>query len=175
MIKYQINLFQQSEKKILDKVVHFAINYLRYILVITQFVAIVVFFFRFRVDQEIVDLKDKLNNKQSILVATQNLLTHVKKLDTQIKKVSGLLDIQDNFQMQFNYINSKIPEDIQVTSMSYTKKSVIFFGQTKQIESVKKIFENLQSEKRFKKVELSNIDKSEKNYTFSLLLTEFQK
>ncbi|PJB87766.1 hypothetical protein CO083_05355, partial [Candidatus Roizmanbacteria bacterium CG_4_9_14_0_8_um_filter_34_12] len=63
-MKYKINLLLPKEKNWLDKVIYFGLNYLRYILVITQTVIIMVFFYRFKIDQEIVDLKDAVKQKQ---------------------------------------------------------------------------------------------------------------
>ena len=67
-MKYKINLLLPKEKNWLDKVIYFGLNYLRYILVITQTVIIMVFFYRFKIDQEIVDLKDAVKQKQEIII-----------------------------------------------------------------------------------------------------------
>ena len=82
-MKYLINLFPSPEKSRTDKFIYFAFHYLRYILVITQFVAICVFFFRFKVDQDIVDLQEKADQKQSIIVATKDLLSRMQEVDAK--------------------------------------------------------------------------------------------
>ncbi len=57
-MKYKINLLLKKEEGILDKIYIFLVNYLRYIIVITQFVVIGVFFYRLQVDQRVIDLKE---------------------------------------------------------------------------------------------------------------------
>ena len=172
-MKYLINLFPEPQKNTIDKIIYFAFHYLRYILVITQFVAICVFFFRFKVDQDIVDLKDKLNQKQSIVVATQDLLTRVQEVDAKMKQVTVLLDEQDFLQAQFGYISNKIPGDIRLSEFQLTDQGMIFRGVSQTIEPVKAMYESLQKENRFKKIELSNIEKSEGGFAFDMTLSDF--
>ena len=63
-MKYQINLLQEKEKDISGKIIYFALHYLRYILVVTQIVVIAVFFYRFKIDQEVIDLRDELKQNR---------------------------------------------------------------------------------------------------------------
>ncbi|MDO8741626.1 MAG: hypothetical protein Q7J11_00595, partial [Candidatus Roizmanbacteria bacterium] len=60
-MKYKINLLEKKETSLLDKLTFFGLNYLRYIIVITQLVVIGVFFYRFQIDQSIIDLKEGVN------------------------------------------------------------------------------------------------------------------
>ncbi|KKQ38352.1 MAG: hypothetical protein US54_C0012G0049 [Candidatus Roizmanbacteria bacterium GW2011_GWA2_37_7] len=172
-MKYQINLFPTLEKNKTDKIIYFAFHYLRYVLVITQFVAICVFFFRFKIDQEIVDLREKLDQKQSILVATDDLLTRVKQVDAKMKQVTVLLDTQELFQSKFNYIYSKLPQGVQLADFSLSDAGIILQGVSTTIEPVKSMYEDLQSEKRFKTIELSNIEKTDDGFIFNMSLNEF--
>ena len=68
-----INLFPVSERTFSEKVLYFSLHYLRYIIVLTQITVIAVFFFRFKVDQEIIDLKEKVTQKQEIFKITKPL------------------------------------------------------------------------------------------------------
>ena len=61
-MKYKINLLSKrlNKQSFLKKLNYFTYNYLRYILVITQLVVMSVLFFRFSIDQRIIDLKDEI-------------------------------------------------------------------------------------------------------------------
>src|SRR3989344_1059273 len=107
-MKYTTNLFPQKQQSSLEKITFFALHYLRYILVITQFVTICVFFYRFKVDQEIVNLKDTLIQKKAIVDTTQNLLDLVKVLDFKIKNVNGLYTEQDSVKNISSYFFQKL-------------------------------------------------------------------
>ncbi|PIZ65163.1 hypothetical protein CO051_07160 [Candidatus Roizmanbacteria bacterium CG_4_9_14_0_2_um_filter_39_13] len=172
-MKYLINLFPAPEKNTTDKIIYFAFHYLRYILVITQFVAICVFFFRFKVDQDIVDLKEKANQKQSIIVATSDLLSRVQEVDKKMKQVTVLLDEQEAFQSEFTYIYSKLTQDILLSDFQLSSEGIVLKGLSSSITPVKSMYEDLQKEKRFKNIELSNIEKTEEGFVFNMSLSAF--
>jgi len=172
-MKYLINLFPELEKNSTDKIIYFAFHYLRYILVITQFVAICVFFFRFKVDQDIVDLKEKYDQKQSIVIATNDLLTRVQQIDTKMKQVAILLDKQEAFQSEFNYISSKLPQEISLSEFQLSDDGIILQGVSDGIDPVKLMYDDLRTEKRFKNIDLSNIEKSAEGFVFNMNLSEF--
>src|SRR3989344_3456740 len=116
-MKYTTNLFPKKEQSIIDKITYFALHYLRYILVITQFVTICVFFYRFKADQEIVDLKDTLSQKKAIVETTQTLLDRVKELDFKIANIKKLYIQQDTLSSLFSYIYESLPPDMTISAM----------------------------------------------------------
>jgi Tfp pilus assembly protein PilN len=172
-MKYQINLLPKREQTSIDKITYFALHYLRYILVITQLVAIGVFFYRFKVDQDIVDLKDTLTQKKAIVDNTQELLKSVKDIDTKIKNVKGLYTKQDHIEKEYLYVIAKVPPDIKVQTVSVDPDGIKFSGEALAIETVRLFYEQIREEKLFKLVNLSNINKSETGFTFDLTLSGF--
>ena len=108
-MKYQINLFPPKELNFVDKAVYFSFNYLRYILVITQLVVISVFFYRFKIDQEIVDLKDSLQQKEEIVNVSNSLLRDVKGIDIKSRNIKTVITQQDNFRAMTDYFLAGFP------------------------------------------------------------------
>jgi len=66
-MRHRINLLEKKEQSLLDRLTFFGLNYLRYIIVITQLVVIGVFFYRFQIDQRIIDLKEGVEQKKEIV------------------------------------------------------------------------------------------------------------
>ncbi|MFS8159061.1 MAG: hypothetical protein ACMG6E_02395, partial [Candidatus Roizmanbacteria bacterium] len=85
----QINLIPHKEKKFAEKVVYFLLHYLRYILVITQIVVILVFFLRFKIDQNVIDLEESYNQKQEILKLASPILDEAQAVSLKEKDISG--------------------------------------------------------------------------------------
>jgi len=73
-MRYNINLIEKKEVSLLDRLIFFCLNYLRYIIVITQLVVIGVFFYRFQIDQRIIDLKEGVDQKKEIVKIVLPLL-----------------------------------------------------------------------------------------------------
>ncbi len=172
-MKYTTNLFPQKEQTALEKITYFALHYLRYILVITQFVTICVFFYRFKVDQEIVDLKDTLSQKKAIVDTTHNLLNLVKVLDLKIKNVKTLYTKQDSIKNIYTYIFQKIPPQITINTLSIAEKNITLEGQTPDVAAIQDMYESIQTDKVFKDINLGSINKSESGYSFTLELKNF--
>src|SRR3989338_3791905 len=97
MSTYDINLFARKKKSFADKLLFFLLHYFRYIIVITQIVVIGVFFYRFRVDQKIIDLKESFRSKQQILALTVPLIDEAQATQDSAGKIQKLLDKQSKF------------------------------------------------------------------------------
>ena len=66
-MKYKINLITKRKEKAVDKVIYFVMNYLRYILVITQIVVIGVFFYNLKLIRRWWTCKKLCNKKRNYL------------------------------------------------------------------------------------------------------------
>jgi len=110
-MKYKINLLPEKERDFLDKGIYFVVHYLRYVLVITQIVVISVFFYRFKIDQEIIDLKDELQQKQEIVAVSGSLLKEAEIVDLKTKQIREILVNQALFAEPFTYFLDTFPND----------------------------------------------------------------
>lgn len=173
-MKYLINLLPEKDRDATDKIIYFAFHYLRYILVITQFVAICVFFFRFKVDQQIVDQRDALTQKRAIVDATQLLLDEVKALDTKVSNIKLLLTRQDKTQAMYNYVFDATPADIQISKLNIKDLIIDMEGFSTNIDLVQQLFEKMKNENKFETVKLTSVDKKEEGYVFRLTLTKYK-
>lgn len=173
-MRYLINLFPAKEQTTLDKTMYFAFHYLRYILVITQFVVICVFFYRFKVDQEIVDLKDGLQQKQQIVVSTQSLIDEVKVMSGRLTNVKTVFAEQQSSEDIYVYFFERVPQQLNLSKVFMADKSLTIEGVTDDSNSVRMFYDLLKREKRFKEVNLLNMRKTDTGYTFSLKLVNFQ-
>ncbi len=172
-MKYQVNLLSEKRQSSIERITYFSLHYLRYILVITQFVTICVFFYRFKVDQEIVDTRDLLMQKKAIVDSTSTLLEKVKELDGKIKNIKGLYTKQDAMEQVYSYFFQNLPTDLEISSLTIAPDGIKSEGSTVNIESIRGFYDKLQTDKKFKSVSLRNVTKTETGYDFTLELTEF--
>lgn len=158
----------------MDKIIYFSFHYLRYILVITQFVVICVFFYRFKVDQEIVDLKDSLSQKKQIVEATDSMLDEVKYLEEKTSGIRTVLDRQDSFQEMYDYFTSSVPGEVSLSTISIEPDSISCEGYSKNPAAIQAYYNSLLIEQRFEVIELINVRKSNEGFSFGLQLNKFQ-
>lgn len=170
---YRINLLSKPEASLIEKALYFFLNYLRYILVFTQIVVIGVLFYRFRVDQSIIDLKDSLSQKKEIIAAVKPLLDEAEKVNSQsiaIKKVTS----EQNVQLSaLKYIMSVFPEAAYLTSLTISELDFTLKGTSTDSRQLQLFYARLQTDKRFETVNLSNIRKVDEGYVFDLILGNY--
>jgi len=172
-MKYRINLLPAKQLTASDRIIFFAFNYLRYILVITQLVVICVFLFRFNVDQDIVDTKDTLKQKQEIIKVSQPLLIEGEKVYKRSQNISQILGDQTRESKMFDYVLTRFPQQFFLTDMEMTKNSMTLKGLTSDANIIRSFYTRLQQEKKFNNVSLVNISKSATGYEFMFELSNF--
>jgi len=172
-MKYQINLLRQKEKSFTDKVIYFSLHYLRYILVLTQIVVIGVFFYRFKIDQEIIDLRDELQQKEEIVLVSEPLLLEAKSVDIKTREAVDILTKQDMSQKMTNYFLSIFPRKMSTRKLEVREGVIEFEGVTNDPQTIKAFFERLKKDKQFKVIELGSIRKMAGEYYCPFILRDF--
>ncbi len=172
-MKYRINLLPERKQTVLDRIIFFSFNYLRYILVVTQLVVICVFMYRFNIDQEIVDAKDTLHQKQEIVRVSQPLLKEGDTMYKRVQNISTLVKSQDTTSQMLSYILGRFPEQFFLTDLEVKGDSLKLEGSTGDANVIKIYFSRLKKENRFKEINLTNISKTTDGYFFTFLLNKF--
>lgn len=172
-MKYQINLLQEKEKDISGKIIYFALHYLRYILVVTQIVVIAVFFYRFRIDQEVIDLRDELKQKQEIVQVSNPLLKEAQAIDLKTREIKDVLLKQKSFQLMLDYFLSVFPDKMRVRHMVINEKGLEFEGITTDSSVIKIFLDKLKADKAFKTINLGSIRREEDSFYCPFKLYDF--
>lgn len=172
-MKYKINLLEKKETSLLDKLTFFGLNYLRYIIVIAQLVVIGVFFYRFKIDQSIIDLKERVNQKKEIAQIVLPLLNEAVKIDKKTLIIEKTIIKQKNFSTMFEYFISSFPETITLTNMEIKGESIKVTGDANNPKHLQAFYLFLKKDKKFKEITFQNIKKTETGYNFILLLNKF--
>ncbi len=174
-MKYKINLIPKKEKTLGERFLYFASHYLRYIIVITQLVVIGVFFYRFQVDQRVVDLKEAVGQKKEIIEIVLPLLTEANRIDQKQSEITDIVKEQDKFRAMFNYFLSLFPETITLTNLEVGAGSMKVTGNALNSGHLQAFFELLRRDGNFKTVAFQTINKTDVGYNFVLNLEEWKK
>lgn len=172
-MKYKINLLEKKDVGLLDKLTFFSLNYLRYIIVITQLIVIVVFFYRFQIDQSIIDLKDGVDQKKEIVQIVLPLLNEAVKIDRKTSIIEKTIVKQENFSTMVNYFVASFPETIILTNMEIKNESIKVTGDANNPQHLQAFYLFLKKDNKFKEVMFQNINKTETGYNFVLFLDKF--
>jgi Tfp pilus assembly protein PilN len=164
---------QKKEVSLLDRLTFFGLNYLRYIIVITQLIVIGVFFYRFQIDQRIIDLKEGVDQKKEIVKIVLPLLNEAAKIDKKTLIIQDTLTQQKNFSGMMDYFISIFPQTIVLTNLEMKNGSLKIMGDATNAAHLQSFYQILKKESRFKTVNLQSIKKTETGYNFTLFLDKF--
>jgi len=173
MKKYLINLIPPKEQSFFDRVVYFSLHYLRYVLVITQIVVIAVFFFRLKIDQEIVDLDESFKQKKEIINVFQPIVQEGQKTNFKVTETDNIIQGQENLDSLINYVLSRFPQSFYLKKMEIEDGKMSLIGYSLDSRTIKQFYNRLEKEKKFEKVDLKDIKKSIDGFNFSFYLAGF--
>jgi len=173
-MKYKINLLPEKEKDFLDKSIYFVLHYLRYVLVFTQIVVISVFFYRFKIDQEIIDLKDELQQKQEIVAVSDSLLKQAEIVDLKTKQIKEVLANQSQFSESLTYFLETFPLRLTIKRLEIGGNSYRFDTTTTDPGIIQSYLARLKEDKRFQNVSLGKIKRSGTEFLVPFVLSNFQ-
>lgn len=165
-----INLLPEKGKGFVEKILYFALHYLRYIIVITQIVVISVFFYRFSIDQQIVDLKEKVNQKQEMIKITTPIVVEAKEVAGKMGYIKKQLIAQKQFLEYIDNVFATIPKEISLFDFQVSEKNVQFRGQATSIAAVRYLHAILQKKPGFKKVQIDTVVKNQDGFIFSMVI-----
>ena len=173
-MRYKINLINKKEAPLSERLIYFSLNYLRYIIVFTQLVVISVFFYRFQVDQRIIDLREAVDQKKEIVQVVYPLLSQMSFVEKQITQVNMIIDNQKKFKQMIESAISPFPASLSLTKLEIEKNQIKMSGWASDIRYLQAYYYLLIEENKFEKVILENIKKLDSGYSFSLVLINFK-
>lgn len=153
----RINLLPKKKKRLIDKLLFFGLHYFRYIIVITQIAVISVFFFRFYIDQQIIDYKEAFTQKQQILSITFPLIAEAEELQIKTHSIRELIDSQKEYLEMISYIFTNVPSDMTITSFNWVEDKIQIKGTSITSLAIRAMRERLFQSKRFEAVEVENV------------------
>lgn len=173
-MKYKINLMPRKETPLLERLVYFSLNYLRYIIVITQLVVIGVFFYRFQIDQRIIDLKDAVDQKKEIVQIVLPLLNEASRIDKKTTQIENIIKIQNDFQGMLKYLLSVFPQTASLDTLEISSTMIKLTGSATDPRHLQAFYALLKKDQRFTDVQFQNIKKSDNGYDFTMTLSNFK-
>ncbi|MGB9882935.1 MAG: PilN domain-containing protein [Microgenomates group bacterium] len=173
-MKYKINLLQKKEFSFSEKLVYFALHYLRYIVIITQLVVIVVFFYRFQLDQKVIDLKESVDQKKEIINIVLPILQEGQRIEQKTKEIEKNLNQQENFKKMLNYLLNIFPDGVRLDKLEALIDSIELTGFSNDPKKIQLFFSKLKLDNNFGNINLKNIKRTENGYIFIINLEKFK-
>lgn len=152
-----INLLRNQEKSVIDKFLDWAFTVGRAIVIITESIALCAFAYRFVLDRQIIDLKDKIKQEQAIVKLSQTNEFKFRNLQTRLA-MAQTLDVQSNTKTQLlNQILEKAGGKVSFDTIAISDKAVTMEGIVSSPLAVSSFASDLRAIPGITKVNVGNI------------------
>lgn len=96
------------------------------LIIITEAIVLIVFLSRFKIDRQINDATENLDNKAAIIRSSQNLEKEHNRIQYKTTQLQNIYNSQKDWAKIISDFDSKIPSDIVLENISYSKNSISF-------------------------------------------------
>ena len=155
----EINLLpkDQWEKGVIGRILHWALNVGRYVVVFTELIVISAFLFRFGLDRKLTDLNEEMKQKQSIVKSYGDLEEKFRRLQFQLETVKTTGDEAINAGLILANISKITPLDTVYSSININEENISLEGQTFSEVGLATLLAKAQASEIFTGVVLENI------------------
>jgi Tfp pilus assembly protein PilN len=157
--KDQVNLLPQNEavSSIPGRVLRWAMGTFRIIVIVTELIVMTAFLSRFWLDAKNTDLTDLMRQKQSIIAAAGDFESQFKLTQKKLEIFSQNAGEEGKASANLNTITSYLPENVYLTTYSYTDAQVSISGKSGSETDISQLIANLEKSDKFTGITLSNL------------------
>lgn len=157
-----INLLPQEEfdTSVIGRVLAWAMGTFRIIVIVTEMIVMAAFLSRFWLDAQNSDLNDAIKTKSAQISSQGDFEKQFRNIQT---KLSIIKQVSQNKKptSKITEIASKIPTDINLSSISVSDKEAQLKGVSGSEIGISQLISNLKTIKEFKNVNLGQMNSSE--------------
>ncbi len=121
-----INLLIQKDfdLTLVGRFLRWSLTYGRYIIVCTEIVVLLAFIWRFRLDRQITDLNEEIEQKQAIIQANQEFEMAFRNLQKRTEQIGSLFDNQDLSVQIIKHLEAITPQGVRFSAFSMDERKV---------------------------------------------------
>ena len=145
------------EKKPLGRFLKWALTIGRYIVIITELIVILAFLSRFKLDRDLTNLYEEIEQKQAIIESTSNLENDFRFLQKRLAAIQNLEKTQLKAAKVLEELAGLTPVDVVFTNLSSTNEEISFSATALSEVGLATFLNNLKSSGRFENLNLSQV------------------
>ncbi|MEA3355454.1 MAG: PilN domain-containing protein [Patescibacteria group bacterium] len=172
--KKQINLLPKDkwEVGIVGKLLKWALNIGRYVVVFTELIVISAFLFRFSLDRKLTDLRKEMKQKQEVVVFYEDFESSFRKIQKQLENIKETNASSVDVESILLNISQITPIDTVYSRINIVAEEVSLEGETLSEIGLATLLAKAQENKKFSEVVLESVaSATEKNQVIKFRMT----
>lgn len=98
----------------------------RVVIVVTELIVLAVFFARFKLDRDLLDLSNSITTKLEVLATTEEFEREFRNVQERLEMIRGIYDDKTILSERVETFVDRIPQEINLDSLSIEKSSINF-------------------------------------------------
>lgn len=170
-----VNLAKNRGKHLSDRIIEFALSIGRVLIILTEAIALGAFLFRFGLDRQLVDLHDRINQEQAILLLLKNNEQTYRNLQDRLVLSDTVSTIDSTTAQIVTTVAGMIPSDMNLTLLSFNTTNMKIDGTISSLVSLSSLINKLQSNAAIDRVSLDKVENRSSQGIISISLTVYLK
>ncbi|KKS33238.1 MAG: hypothetical protein UU93_C0001G0069 [Candidatus Amesbacteria bacterium GW2011_GWA2_42_12] len=158
-----INLLPQSEfeTSFWGKLLTWALSTGRYVIILTELVVIIAFISRFKLDQDLQVLSEKISGQKNVLRASSSYETRFRQVQTKITTAKKKLDTQHQVTQALDLVTSRVITGVKLENINVDLNGVSVTGTALDSQIFGNFVTRFSISPQWKSIDLSNISQTD--------------
>lgn len=166
-----INLVKKERKPFLDTFLNWALTIGRVVVMLTELIALSTFLYRFSLDRQIIDLHDKIKQKQTIVNLLKENEYKYRNLQNRLALASELEETGIKPSTIFMDIYKLAPLGVDINTLTVSKNGLKIDTNAQSLPSLTAFINNLNSYPQTLTVNLDKIENRISNATLGVSIS----
>lgn len=170
-----INLAKNRGAPLVDRVINFALSIGRILIILTELIALSAFLYRFTLDRTLVNLHDRIVQKQAIVKLLHDNEVAFRNLQDRLSLSSAIIQQSSQFPKYLTDIIGFAPFDMQISSIAVASDGIRIQATVQSVDSLTNFVNKLKTYPPISTVSLDRIDNKTETATITVSITAFLK
>lgn len=153
-----INLAKNKQIPLFDKFMNWALTIGRLIVIITELVAMIVFVYRFSLDEKLIDLHSLIKQKQNIVSVLKNDESKYRNLQDRIALASTFSEKGTKTNQTIASIIKLIPGRVNISNLILNKDQISMNVDVASVSSLAIFIDSLKNYSGIKSINIDSIE-----------------
>ena len=136
-----------------------ALSYGRYIIIITQIIVLGVFFMRFKLDREHIDLKESIQQKQALFSSVADVEDEIRKVQEKLAKIKNLEANQKTPLNILNFLQENTPVEVKYSAIDISSDRLVLKGSGVSLKSLSALLLVFKRSEKFNEISLDSVNR----------------
>ena len=166
-----INLFKTRKQGFFDQFMKWALTVGRFVVILTETIALAAFLYRFSLDQELIDLHGKIKEKQAIVKLLKENEDTYRSLQSNLAHAKTLMEAGKEDTRIYTSITNFASNTIVLTNFSMSTDQIKIAAQTESVAALTNFITALKENPKISTVSIDKIENKTANATILISIT----